>query len=212
MPKISRFVSITRDAGNEGCKKWGMQDRRDREQERFWSFWTGELSEKWDAGLEGFRTGVIQDRRDAGKEGCRKGGMKKRRDSGLQDRCDLGLEGFKTGGIQKRRDAWQVGFRTGRIQEGWDSWDFSAPFIYLCASATCAIFFRLRHGGVVALTSMSCWSSGGCCCRPGTRRLRPGLGGGGPMAGSTQSPHLRIRCSLQKGFSQRSQTVWTWEI
>ena len=46
-----------RDVGKEECRKGGMQDRRDTEQERY---------STRSAGQEGFRNGGIQDRRDSG--------------------------------------------------------------------------------------------------------------------------------------------------
>ena len=49
------------DAGQEGCRAGGIQDRRD-------------------AGQEGCRTTGMQDRRDAGQEGCRTKGIQDRRD------------------------------------------------------------------------------------------------------------------------------------
>ena len=65
------------DAGQEGYRKRGMQERRDVEKERC-------------------KKGM-QDRRDAGKEGFRKGGMQKGR---MQDRMDAGQEKRK-GGIRE---------------------------------------------------------------------------------------------------------------
>ena len=79
-----------RDAGLEGYRKRGIQERRvqdirDVEQERCWTLdrrdteqvgcRTGGMQDRWDAGLEGCWIGGMQDWRDSGKEGCRTCGM-----------------------------------------------------------------------------------------------------------------------------------------
>ena len=56
-----------RDAGQEGCRKGGMQDRRlkrDKGQEQY-------MQDRRDAGQEGCRTGGVYNRRGEGQEGCR---------------------------------------------------------------------------------------------------------------------------------------------
>ena len=90
-----------KDAGQEGFRTCGMQDRCEAGQ----VFRIGEMP------CVGGRTGgtCIQDKRDAGLEGCMKGGMNKWRDTGK--------EGCKTGEMPDRRDARKVGCRTGGMQD-----------------------------------------------------------------------------------------------
>ena len=83
-------MGCNRNAGQEGRRTRGIQDRRDVEQE---GFRTGGM----------YITGVIQDWRDVGQEGCRTGVMQEKRDArkgGIQER-----EVFRKGGIQERRDS-----------------------------------------------------------------------------------------------------------
>ena len=88
-----------RDAGLEGYRKRGIQERRvqdirDVEQERCWTL------DRRDTEQVGCRTGGMQDRWDAGQEGCWIGGM--------QDWRDSGKEGFRKGGMQDMWDVRQV--------------------------------------------------------------------------------------------------------
>ena len=73
-----------KDAGQEGCRTRGIQDRGCRiglmEESRIQDIWkcrTGEIKDRWDAGQGGIRTGRIQERRNLGLWG-----IQKRRDIG----------------------------------------------------------------------------------------------------------------------------------
>ena len=64
-------------AGNEGCRKRGMQEKRDTgtEESRKKGIRTGGIQERWESGLEGSSTGRTYETRDTGNEGSRTGGI-----------------------------------------------------------------------------------------------------------------------------------------
>ena len=98
-----------RNAGKEGYKKGGMQERM--------GCIAGGMKVRNDALQEGFGTGGIQDKYDAGKQGFRIGARKGAGCSAWEER----QERCRKVWMHERRDENKLEFKNGRIQDWRDT-------------------------------------------------------------------------------------------
>ena len=152
-----------RDAGKDGFRNSGMQERRD-------------------SGKEGFRKGGRQkmrdfDWRDSGKKGFRKGGMQGIRDS---ERRDLGKEGCREVGIQEwcrteKFDFWALIWFW--FHQDWDmKWpaifrvnNFFLRFFAIKFSFFATILSVFRE--LLALATTKFFATFSLRCTPGTMKI-----------------------------------------